>query len=66
MDPVLHLDQAAWDAGGPAQRAGFARQLRTGLERTGFIALESHGIDAGLIDRCYAAIARLFALEATG
>lgn len=60
---MLHLDQASWDAGGPAERAGFATQLRAGLESTGFITLEGHGIDPGLIDRCYAAIARFFTLD---
>jgi isopenicillin N synthase-like dioxygenase len=37
----------------PARRAAFVRELGTGLEAFGFVAVSHHGIDINLLEACY-------------
>ena len=62
MNSVLHLDQRRWSHGDAAERNRFAHSLRSGLESTGFIRLEGHGVDRSAIQRAYAELADFFAL----
>jgi isopenicillin N synthase-like dioxygenase len=48
------------DLADPSERVG--RELRRGLETTGFVVLEGHGVPLGWIERAYAAIERFFGL----
>ena len=59
MSLVPLLDHRAWSR--PAERLDFAAGLRAGLEDSGFVIVEGHGIEAELIRRVYADFGSFFA-----
>jgi isopenicillin N synthase-like dioxygenase len=70
MSAIPVLDLRDWTAGGARlhgggperRRSAFAAELRAAMEDTGFVCIEGHGIEAGLIARTYAHFERFFAL----
>ena len=62
MSRVPLLRASEWRAGDDASRAAFARSLRQGLETTGFVLLEEHGIAPSALEAAYRAVERFFAL----
>ncbi len=62
----MNLDQVPVVDLGPMQGAGdkgaMARDIRHALTNIGFMYVRNHGVDADLIDRCFAAAQAFFAL----
>lgn len=63
VDRVPHLDQRIFDHGNASERARFCEELARGLEGTGFVTLEGHGIDRCSVERAYRAARDFFALD---
>jgi len=47
---------------GTARHADLVRAFGAGLEEWGFVNVVGHGVDPGLVERCYSAAAQVFAL----
>lgn len=60
--PLINLTH--YRSGTPAERSRFVEAFGAGLKEFGFVSIEGHGIDDGLIRRTYADAARLFDLPA--
>jgi len=58
--PVVNLTH--YRSGTPEQRARFVQVFGEALKEFGFVSVEGHGIDDGLIRRTYADVERFFAL----
>ena len=52
-DAIAHLDLTDFTHGDAAARADFVTRLMGGLKRHGFITLEGHGVDTGLLNASY-------------
>lgn len=63
MDDIAVLDLSDHRSEESARRQDFARRLRTALCELGFVRIENHGIDAGLIRRVYAHFEKFFAQD---
>ncbi|ABF91825.1 oxidoreductase, 2OG-Fe(II) oxygenase family [Myxococcus xanthus DK 1622] len=62
--PVVNLSH--YRTGTPQERARFVQVFGDGIKEFGFVTVEGHGIDDGLIRRTYTDVERFFALpEAT-
>jgi isopenicillin N synthase-like dioxygenase len=58
--PLVNLSH--YRSGNPEERAGFVRVFGEALKEFGFVSVEGHGIDDGLIRRTYADVASFFGL----
>ncbi|MBM3258509.1 MAG: isopenicillin N synthase family oxygenase [Candidatus Sericytochromatia bacterium] len=58
--PVVRLDD--YRSGDAERRGNFVRALGEGLEHYGFVTLDGHGVDHGLIRQAYDLFAAFFAL----
>lgn len=63
MDDIPVLDLSDHRSEESVRRQDFARRLRTALCELGFVRIENHGIDAGLIRRVYAHFEKFFAQD---
>jgi isopenicillin N synthase-like dioxygenase len=61
-DAIAHLDLRQFRDGDDADRAAFTDALMAGLKRHGFITLEGHLVDEGLLADSYRLAAQFFAL----
>ncbi len=60
-DHIPHLDLTAFREGDEAARLAFGKDLVAALRQCGFITLEGHRVDPGVIERSYASAADFFA-----
>lgn len=61
--PTVNLSH--YSRGTPAERSRFIQVFGDGLKEFGFVTVEDHGVDDGLIRRTYSDVAKFFALPDT-
>src|SRR4249920_1408028 len=59
---VPTIDLSGWAEGDEAARAAIAIEVDRGCREVGFLQIQGHGVDPGLVARMLAAVDRLFEL----